>query len=181
VPIGPSGDSAEPPEEKDPPPSGRPFSWLATHGRNPLVWAAAALVVMGGTGAILVAQDAGGQAAGRPRAQGALCGLVSCADVRSAAASMRSGHRAAPTPTPTTPPATATPAPRPAASPVPAASPEPAATAPGHAPTPARTHRPGPAPAWPPPHGPWPPRWPPPWRGGYPGGWRHSHWSSWWR
>jgi len=175
MPIGPSGDSAEPPVERDPPPGGRPFSWLARHGRNPLVWAAAALVVMGGTGAILVAQDAGGQATARPRAQGALCGLVSCADVRSAAASMRSGHRAAPTPTPTTPLTPATPAPAPAVPPAPAASPGPgtgpsAATAPGHAPTPGRTHRPDPVPAW-----------PPPWRGGYPGGWRHSHWSSWWR
>ena len=40
MPIGPSSDSAEPPEGTQPPPSGgQRYSWLTKHGRNPAVWA----------------------------------------------------------------------------------------------------------------------------------------------
>jgi hypothetical protein len=188
MPIGPSGDSAGPPEETQPPPDGPRNSRLARYVRTPVVWAAAALVLIAGTGALLVTQEAGGQPA-QPRAQAALCGLVSCADVRSAAASTRSARRAAPTRPPSPAPAatpTPTGTPAPAVSPQPAPDPEPApAPVSGPAPAPPRGHRPHRVPSWsPPPRWPWPPywpwqQWPPPWRDGYPGGGRYFPWSPW--
>src|ERR1700735_5104283 len=101
MPIGPSGDSAEPPEGTQSPPSGgQRYSWLTKRGRNPAVWAAVGLVVIGGAGAILATHEPGGP--GQPRTQAALCGLVSCANVPSAAASTPSAP-APPTPLPSTP------------------------------------------------------------------------------
>jgi hypothetical protein len=197
MPIGPSSDSAEPPEGTEPPADGRRYSWIARYSRNPMVWAAAGLVVVGGTGAILATQESGGQA--QPGAQAALCGLVSCAAVPSADASSPPGHRAGPgpapappAPTPATPsatprPAVAPPAPKPASSPKPASAPAPApapasSPAPAPAPTPSEplpALPPQPAPHWPAQPRPWPHRWPQPWPG-HPGG-RHSHWPrGWW-
>jgi hypothetical protein len=184
MPIGPSSDSAEPPEGTDAPADGRRYSWIARYGRNPMVWAAAGLVVVGGTGAILATQESGGQA--QPGTQAALCGLVSCAAVPSADASSPPGHQAGPAPTPP-PRAQPTPAapsatPRPAVAPAVAPAPAPTSSpAPTPAPTPARPLPPlppHPAPHWPSQPRPWPHRWPQPWPG-YPGG-RHSHWPRWW-
>jgi hypothetical protein len=203
MPMGTSGDSAEPPEgieqpgEADspdgaePPPSGgRRYTWLTRHGRSPVMWAAAGLVVIGGAGAIMATHESGGEA--QPRAQAALCGLVSCADVPSAASSRQPAPEPS-TPLPSLPPDTArpVPAPTPAAPPTPALAKVPApaptpvrpavpATAPRPAPTPTRV--PAPWPAWPTPpaHGPWPPSGPPPAQRGSHGLGRHNHWSSWW-
>jgi len=204
MPIGPSGDSAEPPEgvgqpgEAEPPKvpeaapfGGRSYSWLTKHGRNPAVWAAAGLVVIGGAGAIVATHDPRGEP--QPRAQAALCGLVSCADVPSAAATRPPPPQPS-TPLPSSPAAPAathapTPAPTPMPAPVPARAVEPAsaptptpAAAPPPAPVPTRV--PEPRPAWPPSpvHGPWPPSWPSAGQHGFQSHGRHSRWSSgWWR
>jgi hypothetical protein len=55
------------------------------------VWAVAGLVVTGGAVAFLVTHRSRGQT--HRGVQSAQCGLVPCADVPSAAASIRSGHR----------------------------------------------------------------------------------------
>lgn len=200
MPIGPSGDSAEPPEgigqsaEAEPPAvpesapfGGRSYAWLTKQRRSPVVWAAAGLVVIGGAGAILATHEPGGEP--QPRAQAALCGLVSCADVPSAAATTPPAPqpstplpsspavpaaKPASTPPPVSPPARAL-RPTPASTPTPVAAPPPA---PRPAPTPTRV--PEPRPAWPPSpvHGPWPQ----PGQHGFHGPGRHSRWSPWgWR
>jgi hypothetical protein len=212
MPTGPSGDpAASPPEETGqtaetgpsdgaesldgtkPPPSGaQRHSWLTRPGRTPVVWAAAGLVVIGGAGAILATHESGGE--GQPRTEAAQCGLLSCADVPSAAASTPSGP-APVTPSPP-PPATPAPAPTPKAAPVPASArppgpataPAPAgAPAPGAAPAPASnpaptTTQPSPGQTRPAPHahGARPPHWPAPHWGFHSHG-RHARHSRWWR
>ena len=202
MPIGPSGDSAEPPEGtgqpgRAAPPGapesaafgGRPYAWLTRRGRNPVVWAAAGLVVIGGAGAILATQEPGREA--QPRAQAALCGLVSCADVPAAAATrppapqpstqVPSSPAPAATHAPTPPPAPA-PAPVRALDPTPAPAPTPVASPPPvPTPIPTPTRVPEPRPAWPPSpaHDPWPPSWPSSAHHGFHGHGRHSRWSPW--
>lgn len=193
--TGPS-DGAESPGGTKPPPSGaQRYSWLTGPGRTPVVWAAAGLVVIGGAGAILATHESGGE--GQPRTQAAQCGLLSCADVPSAAASTPPGP-APVTPSPSPPPAapaTPAPAPTPKPTPVPASArppgpttaPAPAgAPAPGAAPAPASnpapTTQPSPGQTRPAPHahGARPPHWPAPHWGFHSHG-RHARHSRWWR
>jgi hypothetical protein len=202
MPIGPSGDSAEPPEgtgrpgkaappgvPESAPSGGRPPAWLTRSGRSPVVWAAAGLVVIGGAGALLATQEPGGSA--QPRTQAALCGLVSCADVPSAAAtSPPAPQPSTPVPSSPAPAGTHAPTPPPAPAPVraldptPAPAPPPVASAPPvptPAPAPAPTWVPEPRPAWPPSpaHGQWPHSWPSWAQHGFHGHGRHSRWSPW--
>jgi hypothetical protein len=177
MPTGSSSDSAEPPQEPDPPFGGsQRYSWLARHGRHPVTWAAAGLVLVAAGGTAVLLHQPGGRA----RAQTAYCGLVTCAVLRSVAATSRapaeaphaspapssalaSSRAPAPTPSPTPSPA---PSPTAAAAPAPTPSPSPAVSpTPAPSPTPVRT--PGP-PRWPS-----PPPWSPPWPWG-PGG--HHGW-----
>jgi hypothetical protein len=183
MPIDPPSDSSEPPKETGPPADRARYSLIARYARKPVVWAAAGLVVIGGTGAILVTQESGGQA--QPRPQAALCGLVSCADVRSAVAGARSGPGAGPTPSSPVPSPLATPSatPTPTVPPVASPAPEPVPSAlPAPAPAPSNTGPPRPAPHRPRPHGGWPHGWPYGWQPwpGFPGG-PHQHWPQWWR
>ena len=201
--TGQSSDSAEPPSEPEAPFTGdRRSSWLASHGRHPVTWAVAGLVLVGSAGVALLQQQPGVRA----RAQSVYCGLVTCAVLRSVAetstaatgaprpssaalpSSAAPSHAPAPTPAPTParspapkPVATSEPAPAPAPAPKPTAPPKPA---PAPAPKPWPTWTPG-APRWP-----WPPNWPPrgPWGGGggwhprpghgyqQPGGYQQQHW-----
>jgi hypothetical protein len=183
--TGPSSDSAEVPPEPEPPfTGGRRHSWLASHGRHPVTWAVAGVVLLGSAGVALLQEQPGGRA----RTQSVYCGLVKCAVLRSVADSSaatvavprpspalpsRKAPSSAPASTPT--PAT-TPAPTPARSrpPKPVAAPKPA---PAPSPKPPATPTPNPSPTWAPgpPRWPWPPTWGWPWGGG---GGRHSRPSS---
>lgn len=169
MPTGSLRDSAEPPQETEPPfGCSRRHSWLAKRTQHPLTWAAAGVVIAGATTAAVLLNQPGGRA----RAQSVYCGLVTCAVLRSVAAT--SGFpAAAPDPAPSSPLA-ASQGPAPAPSPVP--SPRPtaeraAAPVPSRAPTPTTTATPGPTPTATPTPAPGPPRWPfpPPWQP--PGGW----------
>jgi hypothetical protein len=184
MPTGPSSGSAQPPQATEPSLSGRRFSRLTRHGRNPVAWAAAGLVLLGGAGAVVMANQSGGRIPG----QAVYCGLVKCAILRSEAATAGlpdklprpepapSAAAAAPVATPAPAPA-AKPAPtsRPAPAPQPTSTPEPT---PVPDPAPAPAPRPVPSAAWTPPHTHWPspPGWPAPWRRspGPVGG--HRHW-----
>jgi hypothetical protein len=169
MPTGSSSNSVNPPREPDPPfGDGRRHSWLASHGWYPVTWAAAALVLLGGSGAVFLLHEPGRQA----QAQTAYCGLVTCAVLRSAMANSSvpagdphptpassSSLASPPTPVPT---ATTiripspTPSPRAAAvsTPTPAPSPRPTLTpAPTVGPAPWRWPRP----SWWPPSGRWGP------------------------
>jgi hypothetical protein len=183
--TGPSSNSAEAPSEPEPPfTGGRRHSWLASHGRHPVTWAIAGVVLLGSIGVALLQQQPGGRA----RAQSVYCGLVKCAVLRSVADSSTAAvgvprpvpalpssetpsSAPASTPTPPTTPAS-TPAP---SQPKPVAVSKPSAPAPSPKPTPApspkppATPTPKPPPPWAPgpPHWPWPPTWGwPPWGGG---------------
>jgi hypothetical protein len=185
MPTGPSSGSAEPPQATERSLSGRRFSRLTRHGRNPVAWAAAGLVLLGGAGAVVMASESGGPVPG----QAVYCGLVKCAILRSEAATAGLPDklpRPEPAPTPAAAPvatraaapaAKPAPASRPASAPQPASRPEPT---PVPDPAPAPAPRPVPSPAWNPPHPHWPspPGWPAPWRHspGPVGGQRHRHW-----
>lgn len=182
--TGPSSDSAEAPPEPEPPfTGGRRHSWLASHGRHPVTWAVAGVVLLGSAGVALLQEQPGGRA----RTQSVYCGLVKCAVLRSVADSS-AATVAVPRPSPalpspkapssapaSTPTPATTPAPTPARSrpPKPVAAPKPA---PAPSPKPA-TPTPNPSPTWAPgaPRWPWPPTWGWPWGGG---GGRHSRLSS---
>jgi hypothetical protein len=183
--TGPSSDSAEAPPEPEPPfTGGRRHSWLASHGRHPVTWAVAGVVLVGSAGGALLQE----QPAGRARTQSVYCGLVKCAVLRSVADSS-TATVAVPRPSPalpspkapssapaSTPTPATTPAPTPARSrpPKPLAAPKPA---PAPSPKPPATPTPNPSPTWAPgpPRWPWPPTWGWPWGGG---GGRHSRPSS---
>src|SRR6202050_4257493 len=80
--TGPSSDSAEAPPEPEPPfTGGRRHSWLASHGRHPVTWAVAVVVLLGSAGVALLQQQPGG----RGRTESVYCGLVKCAVLRSVA------------------------------------------------------------------------------------------------
>ncbi len=183
--TGPSSDSAEAPPEPEPPfTGGRRHSWLASHGRHPVTWAVAGVVLLGSAGVALLQ----GQPGGRARTQSVYCGLVKCAVLRSVADSS-TATVAVPRPSPalpspkapssapaSTPTPATTPAPTPARSrpPKPVAAPKPA---PAPSPKPPTTPTPNPSPTW----APGPPRWPWPPTRGWPwggGGGRHSRPSS---
>jgi len=195
MPEGSSTDSAEPAGGGDPSSSGRGNTRPVTRRRYPALWAAAGLVLLGGSAGIVLLHDSGG----RPPTQTAFCGLVECSVLRSADSEPTGNPRPAPVPSsplapsraapvpvsarrpaPTTPAPTPVPAPvpAPATSPAPAASPEP-----GRTPEPVRTPPP-PVLTWtpPPPRGPWPSRWPrPPWAP-VGGDWfHHSSWGQGWQ
>jgi hypothetical protein len=165
MPTGPSSDLASPPSEPDPPLAGsRRHSWLprerGTGGGwgRPIAWAIAGLVLLGGAGVAVLLHEPGGR--GQP--QTAYCGLVTCAVLRSTAATSGVPAGAAhPTPAPSSPLASSrAPAPTPTAVP---AAPSPAAAA-GSAPAAASAPTPAPEPA--PSRWPWPTWWPPSgWRG----------------
>src|ERR1700735_4500474 len=122
--TGPSSDSAEAPSEPEPPfTGGRRHSWLVSHGRHPVTWAVAGVVLLGSAGAALLQQEPGGEA----RPESVYCGLGKCAVLRSVADSSPATV-AVPRPSP------ALPSPKPPSR-VPAATPIPATTP---APTPAR-------------------------------------------
>jgi outer membrane biosynthesis protein TonB len=183
--TGPSSDSAEAPPEPEPPfTGGRRHSWLASHGRHPVTWAVAGVVLLGSAGVALLQEQPGGRA----RTQSVYCGLVKCAVLRSVADSS-TATVAVPRPSPalpspkapssapaSTPTPATTPAPTPARSrpPKPVAAPKPA---PAPSPKPPATPTPNPSPTWAPrpPRRPWPPTWGWPWGGG---GGRHSRPSS---
>jgi hypothetical protein len=180
--TGPSSNSAEAPSEPEPPfTGGRRHSWLASHGRHPVTWAVAGVILLGSVGAALLQQQPGARA----RAQSVYCGLVKCAVLRSVADSSTAAvgvSRPAPalpssgapssapasTPTPASTPAPSRPKPV-AVSKPPAPAPKPA---PVSAPKPPAAPTPKPPPPWAPgpPHWPWPPTWgwgwPRPWGGG---------------
>jgi hypothetical protein len=155
MPTGPSSDSASPSPEPDPPLAGswRHF-WLARGGGwgNPVTWATVGLVLLGGSGAAVLLHEP----EGRAQAQTTYCGLVTCAVLRSTAAtsSVRAGaaHAAHPTPAPSSPLASA-----PTPTPTPTAVPTPPAPSPSQAS--ASTSRPAPRPT--PSRWPWPAWWPP--------------------
>lgn len=181
--TGPSSDSAEAPSEPEPPfTGGRRHSWLASHGRHPVTWAVAGVVLVGSAGAALLQQQPGG----RGRTESVYCGLVKCAVLRSVADSS-TATVAVPRPSPVLPSPKA-PASAPASTPTPAATPTPARSrppkpvaapqpAPAPSPTPPATPTPKPSPTWAPgpPRWPWPPTWRWPWGGG---GGRHARPSS---
>jgi len=174
MPTGSSNDSANPPPEPDPPSGGRrQHSWLAREGGrgggwgHPITWATAALVLLGGSGIVVLLHEPG-----RTQEQTAYCGLVTCAVLRSTAATSGvpagAAHRTSPLASPRAPAPTATtrPTPKPAPPPrtVAVSTPRPAPT-PSPAPKPAPAHWPAPA------HAPWP------WHGWWPrsGWWGHGH------
>jgi len=170
MPTGSSNDSASPSPEPDPPSAGgRRHSWLArAAGRgggwgHPITWAAAGLVLLGGSGVAVLLHEPGGRA----QVQTAYCGLVTCAVLRSTAATSGVPAGAAhPTPAPSSPLASSRAPARTAATiPAPAAASSPRAQA-GPNPAPAAAPRPAPRPA--PPGWPWPVWWPRP-------GWGHGH------
>ena len=183
--TGSSSGSAEPPQATEPSLSGRQYSWLARCGRNPVAWAAAGLVVVGGTGAVLMVHEPGGQIS----AQGAAyCGLVKCAILRSdATPTGQPGKHRRPEPTPSAQAsAQAAPAPspaparavKPAAAPPPTSVPQPTPQ-PQPSPVPSPAPAPKPSPTWTPPprsHWPLPHGWPAPWQWRHPGPvYRHHH------
>jgi hypothetical protein len=158
MPTGPSSDAANPSRH----------SWLAREGGrgggwgHPMMWATAGLVLLGGSGAVVLLHEPGG----RPQAQTTYCGLVTCAVLRSTAAtsSVPAGavHSASPaSPTPAPSPRLASPrAPAPPATTIPTPSPGAATvstptTAPWPRPTPALASGSVPS-RWP-----WPVWWPP--------------------
>jgi hypothetical protein len=183
--TGPSSDSAEAPPEPEPPfTGGRRHSWLASHGRHPVTWAVAGVVLLGSAGVALLQEQPGGRA----RTQSVYCGLVKCAVLRSVADSS-AATVAVPRPSPalpspkvpsSAPASTPTPATTPAPTPARSRSPKPVAApkpAPAPSPKPPATPTPSPSPTWAPgpPRWPWPPTWGWPWGGG---GGRHSRPSS---
>jgi hypothetical protein len=88
--TGPSSDSAEAPPEPEPPfTGGRRHSWLASHGRHPVTWAVAGVVLLGSAGVALLQEQPGGRA----RTQSVYCGLVKCAVLRSVADSSTARDR----------------------------------------------------------------------------------------
>ena len=173
-------DPAEPPPGAQSAVTGRKNPRPAPRGGYPVVWAAAGLVLVGGSAAIVAMHGSGGGS----RPQAAFCGLVECSVLRSeaAAASAPTGNpHPQPALSPEVPSRTA-PAPTPPTGPAPTVPPPPA-------PAPGPTHRPGPlpVPTWthPSPAWPWPsrrvPHWPPDradWSD-------HSRWwqgqSPWWQ
>jgi len=175
MPTGSSNDSANPSPEPDPPSAGgRRPSWLARAGGSgvgwghPITWAAVGLVLLGGSGVVVLLHEPGGRA----QAQTAYCGLVTCAVLRSTAATSSvpagAGH---PTPAPSSsapsspPGSSRAPARTAATVPTPTAASSPTAQA-GPNPAPA----PAPRPARKPAPSPWP--WPVWWRSGW---WGHGH------
>jgi hypothetical protein len=190
MPEWPWSDPAEPPPATETAFTGGKNSRPAPRGRYPVLWAAAGLVLIGGSAAAVAMHESGG----RPPTQPVFCGLVECSVLHSeaAAASAPTGSpraqplaspavpsRAAPAPTPMRTPqqAPATPAPSPAPVPAPTVTPPPA-------PGPGPTHWPGPrpVPTWTPPAPawPWPSRWAPPprWPAGGEGWFHHSPWGE---
>jgi hypothetical protein len=174
--TGSSSGSAEPRQTTEPSLSGRQFSWLARCGRNPVAWAAAGLVVVGGTGAVLMVHEPGGQISAQ---SAAYCGLVKCAILRSdATPTGQPDKRLRPEPTPSAQaPAEAAPAPSPApgravqpvSAPQPTSVPQPT---PQPSPVPPPAPAPKPSPTWTPPprsHWPLPHAWPAPWQWRHPG------------
>jgi hypothetical protein len=152
MPTGSSNDSANPPPEPDPPSGG---SWR--HSWHPLTLAAAAVVLLGGSGVVVLLHEPGGRA----QAQATYCGLVTCAVLRSTAATSSVPARAT---RPTSPLASSrTPSPTASTTPTPKPAPSPRA---GATPTPAPPPRPAPTPA----RSGWP--WLPWWRHS---GWGHGH------
>jgi hypothetical protein len=178
--TGPSSDSAETPLEPEPPfTGGQGHSWLASHGRHPVTWAVAGVVLLGSAGVVLLQQPGG-----RARTESVYCGLVKCAVLRSVADSSTATvavPRSRPAlPSPKAPSNAPASTPTPATTPTPARSrpPKPvAAPKPAPAPSPKPPATPKPSPTWAsgPPRGPWPPTWGWPWGGG---GGRHSRPSS---
>jgi hypothetical protein len=157
MPTGSSNDSANPPPQPDPPSGGGwRHSWL------PITWATAAVVLLGGSGVIVLLHEPGGRA----QAQPTYCGLVTCAVLRSTAATSSVPAGAA---HPTSPLASSrAPAPTATTAPTPKPAPAPRAGA-GSTPKPAPPPRPAATPA--PSRWPWPPWWP--W---WPySGWGHDH------
>jgi hypothetical protein len=180
--TGPSSNSAEAPSEPEPPfTGGGRYSWLASHGRHPVTWAVAGVVLIGSTGAALLQQPGG-----RARTQSVYCGLVKCAVLRSVADSSSTAAVGVPRPSPALPSPKA-PSRAPAAAPAPVTTPAPA-PARSRPPKPVATSNPAPStpaatptPKLPPPWAPGPPRWPWPRAWGWPwghGGGRHARPSS---
>jgi hypothetical protein len=169
MPTGSSNESAKPSPEPDPPSGdGLWHSWLA-RGRgwgHPITWAAVGLVLLGGSGAAVLLHEPGGRA----QVQTAYCGLVTCAVLRSTAATSSVPAGAAhPTPAPSTPLASSRAPGRTAnTSPTPTATSSPEAGS-GFGSDPAPAPAPGPAPKPAPPHWPGPVWWP------RPGWWGHGH------
>jgi hypothetical protein len=173
MPTGSSDDSANPSPEPGPPSGGgRRHSWLTREGGrgggwgHPVAWATVGLVLLGGSGVVVLLHEPGGRA----QAQTAYCGLVTCAVLRSTAAtsSVPAGAEH-PTPAPSSPMASSRAPARTAITiPTPATASSPRAGA-GSAPAP----RPAPKPA--PTFGPAPARWP--WPVWWPrsGWWGHGH------
>jgi hypothetical protein len=176
MPTGPSNDSASPPPEPDAPAGGsRRRSWLARGGGRGRGWghlmtlAAACLVLLGGSAVAVLLHGPGGRA----QAQATYCGLVTCAVLRSTAATSRvpagAAHPASPTPVPSSRLASPR-APAPAATTIHTPAARAAAVA-----TPKPAQPPRPAPKRSPTSGPGPSRWPWPvwWRPS--GWWGHGH------
>jgi hypothetical protein len=158
--TGPSSDSANPSSEPDPPVAGsRRHSWLSRHLWHPITWVAVGLVLLGGSGAAVLLHEPGGRA----QAQSTYCGLVTCAVLRSTAATSR-----VPTPGPSSPLAASR-----TSAPTATTSPSPTAPSPRAAAVPTPTPRPAPNPA--PTSGPEPSRWP--WPVWWPPArwWGHGH------
>jgi hypothetical protein len=169
MPTGSSDDSPSPSPEADPPSGGgRPHSWLARAEAvgwgHPITWAAAGLLLLGGSGLAAALHGPGGRA----RAQTAYCGLVTCAVLRSTAATSSVPAGAAhPTPAPSSPLASSR-APASTATTVPSRA---AAPSLGARATPAFRPAPKPAPGF----GSGPSRWPWPSWGSRSGWWGQGH------
>ena len=178
MPAGQASGSSEPSGATEPPRGGRPYSRLTWRARVMAPWAAG-LIVIGGSGAFLMLHNP--PVSARPRAQAAVCGLVTCAMLRSNAAPSRTptgspGFSPSPSLRPPTTPAVAAaapppqpaapPSPRPRPRPRPTPTPDPTPTpTPDPTPTPTPTPDPTPTDPWPSPdptHTWPPPGWPPP-------------------
>jgi hypothetical protein len=174
--TGQSSDSAGPPQESDPHfGGGRRHSWLAGTRWHPVTLVAAGLLLLGGSGAAVLLNEPGGRA----QAQTAYCGLVTCAVLRSTAASSRVPGALHPTPAPSSPLASSR-APAPSATTIPAPKPAPSSRAafvsnPTAAPAPRPTRRPAPKPGPGPWRWPWPAWWPPSGSWGPGGGHGHGY------
>jgi hypothetical protein len=150
MPTGSSNDSAR-------------HSWLARGGvrggGRAITWATAALMLLGGSGIVVLLHEPGGRA----QAQTAYCGLVTCAVLRSTAATSSVpaavAHPTSPLASPRAPAPTATTIPTPKPAPSPRAAAE-------STPRPAPPARPADKPA--PSRWPWPRWWPHSW-------WGHGH------
>jgi len=178
MPTGPSSSASEPPSATEPPLTGRRHSRLTRRAGYLAAWAAAGLIVIGGSSALVMIHKSA--PAAHPRAQTAFCGLVACAVLRSDASLSRmptTAPSSSPSPSPEASTRSAV-----AAAPAPAPAPEPTPTPrpkhrPRHHPRPRPAPTPTPADPWtsPDPTHTWsPPPWPPP---SWPPPDQHHSWS----